>query len=414
MNIRARLTPLLVLGCSLTLPACDDDGGSGEFENGYYIDNFVSGVTYITEDQGGGTREGKTGEDNDPGLFKYLNGKTVEFKLGDTDLGQSLGKPRVTPFDLAGVDEMAVGGCDVLGELPDDDFRKVQNHAVLLQTFDDDGDPSNNISISPAVATLFDNVAIDLDQPWVTFSADAELVLKEANDNDLFPDTRNLRDRRDALRALYQGIELCPAEGCADADIECADCEMNAPESDRCLGAVVVSNFLEPSECQALVESSEPARDCGGAGGTGGIGGTAGTGGSAGGGGMGGTPSEGCADSEVLCADCEVDTSEWEICLGGVFLCNELVEPMECPACVDLLQPGCDGAGGTGGSGGAAGTGGGGGFPPPGVVCVLCTNELSQEACEARWNECVADPPSENALEKCVVFALGACIEIEL
>mgnify|MGYP001827079447 CR=1 FL=1 len=194
-----------------------------------------------------------------------------------------------------------------------------------------------------------------------------------------------------------------PAEGCADADVECADCEVDTPESERCLGAVVACNFLEQSECQACIESSDPARDCGGAGGTGGTGGTAG------GGGMGGTPAEGCADSEVLCAECEADTSEWEICLGGVFVCNELVEPMECPACVDLLQPGsdCDGAGGAGGSGGT------GGFPLPGVVCALCINEINEPECEARWNECVANPPSGNALDKCIVFALAACIEIE-
>jgi hypothetical protein len=101
--------------------------------------------------------------------------------------------------------------------------------------------------------------------------------------------------------------------------------------------------------------------------------------------------------------------------LGGVFLCNELVEPMECPACIDLLQPGsdCDGAGGTGGSGGEAGTGGSGGFPDAGIVCGLCTNELAEEACAARWNTCVANPPPGNALEKCVALALAACIEIE-
>ena len=153
----------------------------------------------------------------------------------------------------------------------------------------------------------------------------------------------------------------------------------------------------------------------GGTAGTGGTGGTGGAAGTAGGGGTGGMPAEGCADSDVLCADCEVDTSEWEICLGGVFLCNELVEPMECPACIDLLQPGsdCDGAGGTGGTGGSAGTGGGGGFPLPGVVCALCINEVNVPACEARWNECVANPPSGNVLDKCVVFALAACIEIE-
>jgi hypothetical protein len=192
------------------------------------------------------------------------------------------------------------------------------------------------------------------------------------------------------------------AEGCADAGVVCADCEADTPEWERCQGAVVVCNFLEPSECQACIESSEPARDCDGAGGTGGTGGTAG------GGGMGGTPAEGCADSNDLCANCEVDTPEWEVCLGGVFLCNEFVEPMECPACIELLQPG----GGTGGTAGTGGSGGSGGFPPTEAVCVLCgPNDLLQEQCAFAYEACVANPPSGNALEKCVVLGLAACKE---
>lgn len=206
------------------------------------------------------------------------------------------------------------------------------------------------------------------------------------------------------------GVGGTPSEGCTNAEVECADCEVDTPGWERCQGAVVFCNLTEPSECQACIESSEPARDCDGAGGTGGTGGTAG------GGGMGGTPAEGCADSSLLCADCEVDTSEWEICLGGVFLCNELVEPTECPDCIDLLQPGsdCDGAGGTGGAAGTGGGGGGGGFPPTESVCALCgPNDLLQEQCRLAYEACVANPPSDNALEKCVVLGLAACKELQ-
>jgi len=216
MKISARLVLLLVLGGSFSFVACNDDGGvgEGEFENGYYIDHLVSGVTYSTKGNGGATLEGKTGEDNDPGLFKYLDGEMVAFSLGDTDLGEVIGKPRVSPFDLAGVEETAVGGCDADGELPDDDFRIVHNMAVLLQTFDDDGEPSNGIVISAAVASLFENVSINLDQAKGSFVVDPELlkVLGEANDNDLFSGSvpRAVREGVSALQGLYKGLELCP------------------------------------------------------------------------------------------------------------------------------------------------------------------------------------------------------------
>ena len=76
---------------------------------------------------------------------------------------------------------------------------------------DTDGDPTTNIDISPETAALFDGVSIDIDQTWAAFSTDADLqaVLDEANRQQLFPDTRELRTREEALRALYKGIGLC-------------------------------------------------------------------------------------------------------------------------------------------------------------------------------------------------------------
>ncbi len=138
----------------------------------------------------------------------------MTFSLGDTELGSSVGKDRVTPFDLAGVDEAPVGGCEVDGTLPEDDFRIVHNLAVLLQTFDTDGDPSEGIEISADTAALFEGVSIDVDQAWEDFSTDTDLlaVLESANDANHFPETRTLREREEALAALYQGIGLCSAE----------------------------------------------------------------------------------------------------------------------------------------------------------------------------------------------------------
>jgi len=104
--------------------------------------------------------------------------------------------------------------CEVSASLPDDGsaFRIVHNVAALLQTLDTDGNPEGTIGIRSEVATLFENVTIDFDQPWEDFRADPALqgVLDAANSGSLFEDTRALRERVAALAALYRGIGLCP------------------------------------------------------------------------------------------------------------------------------------------------------------------------------------------------------------
>jgi hypothetical protein len=211
---------LCALSASMVFVACteecvDTDAGGVCFDTyntGYYYDSRVSGVTYeVRNEDGMVMRTAVTGEGDDPGRFRFLEGQTVSFSLGDTVLGQSSAQERITPFDLAGVDEEPVGGCEVDGTLPEDEFRIVHNLAVLLQTHDTDGDHTTGIEISAEVAALFDGVSIDVDQPWEQFQADTDLqaVLAEANSLNLFPDARELREREDALRALYQGIGLC-------------------------------------------------------------------------------------------------------------------------------------------------------------------------------------------------------------
>ena len=120
---------------------------------GYYYDSLVSGIDYETSLDGEVIRTGVTGEDDDPGRFLFIEGATVSFSLGGVSLGETAGKERVTPFDLAGIVEEAVGGCDVSDALPDDTsaFRRVVNLAVLLQTLDTDGDDTNGIDIRPEV-----------------------------------------------------------------------------------------------------------------------------------------------------------------------------------------------------------------------------------------------------------------------
>jgi para-nitrobenzyl esterase len=201
--------PLVVAGCAEEGVYCVD----GVCYDGYYYDSLVSGVTYESTREGGPVQTGVTGERNDPGRFRYQEGDTVTFSIGDTVLGQAPAQERVTPFDLAGLEEEHIGNCEVDGTLPDTtEFRIVHNVAVLLQTLDTDGDPTAGIEISPEVAALFDGRNIDVSQAWEDFQTDTDLaaVLDEANSQSLFPDARELSTREEALRALYKGIGLCP------------------------------------------------------------------------------------------------------------------------------------------------------------------------------------------------------------
>ena len=177
---------------------------------GYYYDSLVSGLTYESRGADGVTYTGVTGEEDDPGRFTYAEGDTVSFSLGDVSLGETIAKERVTPFDVAGIEEEAIGGCEVDGALPADTdaFRKVVNLAILLQTLDTDGDDTNGIDIGAEVAALFEGANLDIDQPGARFQEDTGL---QTLVDDAFSGDRTLVEIEDALRALYVGLGLCPS-----------------------------------------------------------------------------------------------------------------------------------------------------------------------------------------------------------
>lgn len=226
---------LCALSASMVFVGCDeecfesDEGGVcvDTYEDGYYYDNLVTGLTYENRNEAGDVmRTAVTGEGDDPGRFRFLEGQTVAFSLGLTDLGEAAAKARLTPFDIALVEEAAVGTADGTcavdtAQLPGDeeDFRIVHNLAVLLQTMDTDGDHATGIDIDPGVAALFADVSIEVNQPWSTFDTDDDLlaVLGTANEQSLFtdsdPEDRTVRTTKEALEALYQGLGLCDGTG---------------------------------------------------------------------------------------------------------------------------------------------------------------------------------------------------------
>lgn len=200
-------------GCAVECVETDTGGVCVDtYDYGYYYDSLVSGVTYENRRETGDVlRTAVTGERGPAGSFRFLEGQTVAFSLGDTDLGEAAAQERITPFDLTGIAEEAVGGCEVDQGLPDDtdEFRKVAHLAVLLQTLDADGDPTEGIEISADVAALFDGVTIDIDQLWTSFQTGLQAVLDDATSGGALPSDRTIVEREDALKALYRGIGLC-------------------------------------------------------------------------------------------------------------------------------------------------------------------------------------------------------------
>ena len=134
---------VLHLTALVLLVACGGgDGGGGSGGNptpvnnkveltGQFVDSAVAGLKYITS-------SGLTGATDGTGAFSYKDGDSVSFYLGDILLGEAAGAPLITPVDL-------VAGAT------DETNSTVMNIAALLQTLDEDSDPSTGITISGAV-----------------------------------------------------------------------------------------------------------------------------------------------------------------------------------------------------------------------------------------------------------------------
>ncbi len=75
-----------------TPPSGDSGGNNIVTLYGQFIDAPVEGLTYSS-----GTVTGKT---DGTGMFKYISGQNVSFKVGDIILGEATGQSLITPLDL--------------------------------------------------------------------------------------------------------------------------------------------------------------------------------------------------------------------------------------------------------------------------------------------------------------------------
>jgi hypothetical protein len=128
---------VVVTGCGGNTVG-DDDSGSKAF-TGAFVDSGIAGVTYTCGD-------GKTGVTGANGLFT-CDSAPVRFSLGNIRLGSIdaiTSDYLVFPQDIAGVPRT---------EVNDD----VASMAILLQSCDSDGDPSNGITVASATVTVINN-----------------------------------------------------------------------------------------------------------------------------------------------------------------------------------------------------------------------------------------------------------------
>jgi len=179
-------------------------GGGGGGLTGTLVGGPISGVSFETE-----THSGITTED---GIFRYEEGETVRFFVGDTVLGETEGKEEVSPFDLVPnadplsgndtISRASFNGCNP--------FVSVINMATFLQTLDRDDNLDNGISITSEIAALFEGVSIDFAQNSFGFRQDRDFrtVLSQANGQGLFESHRQVRSAAFAMQYLYASLGL--------------------------------------------------------------------------------------------------------------------------------------------------------------------------------------------------------------
>src|SRR6056297_3965229 len=122
-------------------------------KTGHFIDSPVEGVNYKTP-----TARGKTDEG---GAFEYIEGEDVEFFIGDTYIGKAKAAHKITPYDIFNT--------------TDKDDERAVNMAMLLQSFDSDGDTKSGIKITDNVSNAFNEVVEEYDIEEIGFE-DTELV----------------------------------------------------------------------------------------------------------------------------------------------------------------------------------------------------------------------------------------------
>lgn len=150
-------TLLIVIACNSD--DSDEPDIDKNFLAGVFIDSPVQGLTFMTDDT-----LGVTGVD---GSFIYeQNQNLIEFKIGGLSLGSVSTGPQITPIDFGG------SGSTIYTPI-------VKNISALLQSLDNDANPSNGIKINAAVALQMQQGSLNLQSG--TFPSDLSNLINSIN-----------------------------------------------------------------------------------------------------------------------------------------------------------------------------------------------------------------------------------------
>ena len=149
--------------CCLALSACsgssnnDAEVSANRILTGVFLDSAVEGISYTTE-----TLSGLT---NESGEFQYLSGENVTFSVGDLVFPTIPAAETVTPLSMSATSSVS--------------DNIVVNTAMILQSLDVDGDPSNGIKISNEAAASA--TAVDLTTDPDVLSQNSAVITFIAN-----------------------------------------------------------------------------------------------------------------------------------------------------------------------------------------------------------------------------------------
>jgi len=164
---------ILIALLFMALYSCS--GGSSDTDNGglnatdgifkgVFNDSLVEGLTYTINSVSKVT--------NKSGEFEYKTGDVIAFSIGNVFIGEATAKSIVTPLDLGyGIDS-----------------HELSNLLRLLQTLDEDSDPSNGISLNNDALNLASNILLpSLSVPSQDYESNENILMfiKQVADKDL-------------------------------------------------------------------------------------------------------------------------------------------------------------------------------------------------------------------------------------
>jgi hypothetical protein len=185
--MKQKNTHIIFLASALTLiTACSEESSK---KTGVFVDSPVGNIAYSTESTSAYTTVN--------GEFKYYQGESITFKIGDIELPVTPAKSIVTPFDVVGTTNTK--------------SVSLINIARLLQTLDIDGDSANGITISDEAHVAATGMQLSFES--ATFDEDVINLIANAGSVQV-----SLVPEEAAISHLLEVVELPEYYGAANYD----------------------------------------------------------------------------------------------------------------------------------------------------------------------------------------------------